>query len=587
MNKNPIGKYIRQNWWRYLIAIVSLGISIYLDMMGPRVTQRVVDEVIVGGQTQLLLKYLMGFIIIGLGRSVAQYTKMYLFDVASAKIACKIRGNLFHHMQKLTMGFFDRYSTGEILARAKDDVDKVWEALGFIGMLIIEGSIHTVCVLVCMFRLSAALSIVPLLVLPIIGIIGFRLERQLGKVYDKISEQNVTLNRIAQENLSGVRAVKAFAREDYEIEKFREKNKDYYSLNIEQADIFIRYTPVITFLTKLLQISILLIGGYQVIQGSFTIGGLSAFMEYALMILWPMENIGWLMNGLSSALASNKKINLVLAEEAEIQTAAKPVSLDQINGEITFSNVSFSMHGAKILDDVSFHVPVGKTLGIMGMTGAGKTTIVNLLERFYDVDEGCILIDGEDIRKIPLEQLRKSISAVMQDVFLFSDSIEENVMLGNKNGFDLAVVKQAAETAKADEFIERMEDKYSTVVGERGVGLSGGQKQRISIARALAKKAPILVLDDSTSALDMETESSIQQELINEAGMSKIIIAHRISAVRNADEIIILSKGRIAERGTHEELMEKQGLYYSTYEAQYGDYRNAIKALGGEGMLWQ
>lgn len=587
MKKNPIFNYALQNWWRYLIAILCMGISIFLDMMGPGVTRRVVDEVIVGGQTQHLLKYLAGFLVIGLGRSVTQYAKMYLFDVASVKIACKIRGNLFRHMQRLSMGFFDRYNTGEILARAKDDVDRVWEAVGFIGLLIIEGVVHTVCVMICMFQLNAVLAVVPLLILPAIGFIGYRLERQLGRVYDKISEQNVTLNTIAQENLSGVRAVKAFAREDYEIEKFRQNNKDYYRLNIEQSDIFVRYSPIITFLTKMMQISILMIGGYQVISGGFTIGGLSAFMEYALMILWPMENIGWLMNGLSSALASNKKINKVLAEESEIRSPEKPVTPKCIKGEIRFSHVSFSINQTRVLEDISFCVPPGGTLGIMGMTGAGKTTIVNLLERFYDAEGGCIQIDGTDIREIPLEIVRKHISVVMQDVFLFSDSIEHNVMLGNKSFPDSGMVESAARTARADEFIGRMQDKYDTVVGERGVGLSGGQKQRISIARALAKRAPVLILDDSTSALDMETESAIQQELLRESGMSKIIIAHRVSAVRNADEIIILNQGKIAERGSHDELMKIRGLYYSTYEAQYGDYHNAVEVLKEEGSLWQ
>jgi ATP-binding cassette subfamily B protein len=247
-----------------------------------------------------------------------------------------------------------------------------------------------------------------------------------------------------------------------------------------------------------------------------------------------------------------------------------------MQGNLEFQNVTFSMHGARILDDISFTLDKGKTLGIMGMTGSGKSTIVNLIERFYDVDEGKILIDGIDVRDLPMDSVRKTSSVVMQDIFLFSDSIEENVRLGSRKIMNTDTVKEAAREADASEFIERMEDQYNTVVGERGVGLSGGQKQRLSIARALAKPSPVLIFDDSTSALDMETEFQIQQELSAQEGRSKIIIAHRISAVKNADEILVLDHGKIAERGTHEQLMQLEGFYYSTYEAQYGDYHKAI-----------
>ena len=247
-----------------------------------------------------------------------------------------------------------------------------------------------------------------------------------------------------------------------------------------------------------------------------------------------------------------------------------------------FENVSFEINGAKVLQDVSFNLPKGKTLGVMGITGSGKSTIVNLIGRFYDVTDGSITLDGVDIRQLPLEQVRNNASVVTQDVFLFSDTIKENVRLGARKSMEDERVKNALDLSHASEFVNKLDEGFDTVIGERGVGLSGGQKQRISIARALAKKSNILILDDSTSALDMETEYEIQKELSEHKDMSKIIIAHRISSVRNADEIIILDGGKIAERGTHEELLAAKGLYYSTYEAQYGDYRKALGVLGEE-----
>lgn len=593
MNKNPIGRYLKDSWYLYLIALVSMGISIGLDMCAPFVTKHIIDDVIVDGRTELLMKYLLAFLGIGAGRAIFQYVKEYLFDITSLGIGCKMRKNLFSHVQKLSMGYFDKNNTGELLARMKDDVDRVMDSLGFVGMLIIEGIVHVVCILVCMVRLSPHLTLIPVVILPVIGYVAVKLERQLSAVYDKISEQNVQLNTVAQENLSGVRTVKSFAREDYEIEKFTRHNKRYYDLNMEQAKVLIKYDPNISFLTKAMLVLILLFGGLMVIAGGFSIGSLGAFMEYANNIIWPIENMGWLSNSLASAVASNRKINRILEETPKIcdpeqsRTAGQPKRAEQIKGELEFKNVSFSLHGGRILEDVSFHLKPGKTLGIMGMTGSGKTTIVNLIERFYDADQGAVLLDGSDVRNLPLETVRKASSVVMQDVFLFSDTIEENVKLGSRREMNAQTVREAARAAGASEFIERMSGQYETVVGERGVGLSGGQKQRLSIARALAKDAPILILDDSTSALDMETEYQIQQELAAQEGRTKIIIAHRISAVKNADEIIILDHGRIVERGTHKKLMEQKGFYYSTYEAQYGDYRKALEVMGKEELICQ
>ena len=348
---------------------------------------------------------------------------------------------------------------------------------------------------------------------------------------------------------------------------------------MQQSKLFVKYHPYISLITRILPLSVLFIGGFLVNQKEMTLGDLSAFIDYSMNIVWPMEMLGWLTNSFSAALASNRRIKKVYAQKPSITEPENPVILPKVKGKITFSNVSFhkaDLH--EILHDISFTVEPGKTIGIMGATGAGKSSLIYLLQRLYDTTDGAIYLDDVNIKDLSLKQLRSSISLVMQDVFLFSDTILENVKLGQKKKLTLSSVMEAADRAQAKSFIEKMDKKYDTVIGERGIGLSGGQKQRITIARALAKKAPVLVLDDSTSALDMETEQFIHETLRTLPDTTKIIIGHRISAVCHADEIIILDNGRIAERGDHKSLLAQKGLYYRTYVAQYGTPKEEITA---------
>ncbi len=566
-----ISSYIWKYRLPYLIAIVSLLIAVTLDMMAPRLTARVVDDVIVGGNIGELKYLLLGFLGIGLGRCIFQYVKEYTFDKNGARISGNMRRDLFRHVQGLSADFFDRTNTGELMARVKEDIDRIWDAMGYVSMLLIEVAYHTGIILVCMYMLNWKLALIPTAAMLLCGSFAVIMERRLGRVYEEISEENASLNTVAEENLAGVRTVKAFAREKFEIGKFLSHNKRYYDLNMEQSKVFVRYYPCFTVVTKVLPLLTILVGGKFVIDGEMTLGQMTAFVEYSTNIVWPMEMLGWLTNSFSAAVASNKKIRKIYQEKPSIVEVTDPVKLDQVKGKVCFDHVSF--HKAdqyEILKDISFQVEAGKTLGIMGATGAGKTSIVQLLQRMYDATDGAVYLDDVNIKELSLEQLRTSVSYVMQDVFLFSDTINDNIKLGKKEYIDFKTVRRASTQAQASGFIERMEQRYDTVIGERGVGLSGGQKQRISIARALAKRDPILVLDDSTSALDMETEHLIQQTLKTLEDTTKIIIAHRISAVRNADEIIVLDNGAIAERGTHEELLAKRGLYYETYESQYG-----------------
>lgn len=568
-----LSSYIWEHKYAYLFAIVSMIISVSLDMLSPQLTRHIVDDVIVGGHTEKLIYLLLGILCVGIGRCIFQYTKEYTFDVVGATIVGDMRKRLFHHIQSLSADFFDRTGTGELMSRIKDDIDKIWDGLTFVGMLMIEVVLHTSIVLFCMYSLNWKLALVPTLCMILAAFTAIFMERRLGAVYDAISEENAVLNTVAEENLAGVRTVKAFAREKHEIAKFLSHNKRYYELNMEQSRVFVKYYPYINLITKLLPIIVLLLGGTLFMKNEISLGTLTAFIEYSMNIVWPMEMLGWLTNSLSSAIASNKKLKAIYAEKPTITEPENPVILEQVQGKIEFSHVSFhKADNHEILHDITFTVDCGKTIGIMGATGAGKSSIIHLLQRLYDVSEGAIYLDDVNIKDLSLKQLRSCISPVMQDVFLFSDTISENVKLGKKELLSLEAVKNAAKDAQAKGFIERMEQQYDTVIGERGVGLSGGQKQRITIARALAKKDPILVLDDSTSALDMETEQSIHETLRHLPDTTKIIIGHRISAVCHADEIIILENGSIAERGTHRSLLQKKGLYYQTYIAQYGEF---------------
>lgn len=574
-----VSTYIWEHKFAYLLAFLSLVISVALDMLSPQLTRRIVDDVILGGKTEILTPLLAGILLVGLGRCVFQYIKEFTCDTAGSKISADLRRDLFRHIQSLSAEFFDRTGTGELMSRVKDDVDRIWDGLTYVGMLITEVVVHTSIVLFCMYSLNWRLAILPTACMAIAAGIAIFMEKKLDEVYEAISEENAALNTVAEENLAGVRTVKAFAREKHEITKFFSHNKRYYDLNMKQSRLFVKYHPYLSLITKLLPLAVLLFGGFLVKDEKMTLGSLSAFIQYSTNIVWPMEMLGWLTNSLSSAVASNRRIKKLYQEKPAILEAEKPQKLPRVQGKVTFSHVSF--HKAdqhEILHDISFTVEPGKTVGIMGATGAGKSSLIYLLQRLYDATEGSISLDGVNVKELTLHQLRSSISVVMQDVFLFSDTILENVKLGQKSRISPEAVREAAARAQAKAFIEKMDQQYDTVIGERGVGLSGGQKQRLTIARALAKKMPVLVLDDSTSALDMETEQSIHETLKNLPDTTKIIIGHRISAVCHADEILILENGRIAERGTHESLLSQKGLYYQTYLSQYGAPKEDISA---------
>ncbi|WP_268776023.1 ABC transporter ATP-binding protein [Marinitoga hydrogenitolerans] len=396
----------------------------------------------------------------------------------------------------------------------------------------------------------------------------------MGKAFDKISDQAAVINTTAQENISGVRLVKAFAREKYEILKFLKLNDENYNLNIMKSKIWGKYFPTIEFLGNAALILVVTVGGMFVINEKISLGTLVAFNGYMWMIVWPMRLIGWLSNILSQANASAKKIEKIFNE---IEEDFKGIELDRIHGSIEFKNVSFKYENEYVLKNINFKIDEGKTLAIMGPTGSGKSTLISLISRFYPIDEGEILIDGINVNDISLNSLRKNISIIFQDTFLFSESVKENIKYGKGNATDKEIINVCKE-AQAHDFIMKLPEKYDTLIGERGLGLSGGQKQRLTIARGLLKNAPIIIFDDATSALDMDTEYELLESIYSkEKQNTKIIIAHRISAVKNADEIIFLENGEIVERGNHYELLEQKGKYFEIFKEQFKDFEDLIR----------
>lgn len=580
MNKLNLARYFKKYAFVYIIAFVAMTASTFLDQLAPLFVQHIVDDVLLAHNIEPLKLLLIGILSVGVGRCIFQYTKEFLCDFAGSKIASEVRINLFQKIQSLSANFFDGINSGELMSRVKDDVDRIWDVAAYMGILMAEVIIRTITTIFFLFRINWQLALIPCAGMVAAAFIALKMEKKLDVLFGDLAQKNSELNNTAAENLAGVRTVKAFAREGFEINKFHKHNQKYYELNIDLSRVFVKYNPMIQIITRMLSVISLLLGGLIVIHGNPLMGGeklsmgeLIAFIQYVGGMIWPIEMLGWLTNGFASAKASIKRLNKIYSEMPDILDESKIeedlLSPFDVSGAVKFNNVTYKAGENKILEDVSFEIQAGQTLGIMGATGSGKTTIINLLKRMYDVSEGSIELDGVDIRQFPLATLRKSVACVMQDIFLFSDTIDGNIRLGERETMTTPTVRLALEKSHSAEFVDKMKDKEHTVIGERGVGLSGGQKQRITIARALARKTPILVLDDSTSALDTETEQEIQGVLAELSGMTKIIIAHRISAVRKADKIIVLDGGKVCEEGTHEELLAKGGLYKETYDSQY------------------
>ena len=562
--------YISKRMVFLIVPIVAMIIVLGIDSFFPYLQKIFVDDILLGSDKSKLGLFFGVFLGLSLLRGILGYIKEFLFDKFSLNVSKEIRMDLFKKIQSFEFSFFDSTNTGELMSRIGEDVDIVWETISYGLRLLIEGIILFIISVTIMMSMSPSLTIICLVILLPVGGLAILVNKKFHRNYSKISDKVADINLMAQQDIAGIRLVKAFAREKYETEKFLKVNKDYYDLNITQARILSNFLPVIDLLTNLTPVAMIIYGGYLVIKGNITMGTLLAFSSYILNLSFCVKNIGGLVNMMSQNRASMDKIFNILKRKPQITSMENSYNPDKVKGEIEFKNVSFRYNEEEVLKKINLKIPAGSTVAIMGETGCGKSSILSLIGRHYDVSSGEVLIDGVNVKKWNLDSLRENMAVVFQDTFLFSDSIKDNIDFGGNKSEDEII--EAAKDSCAYDFIKEMPEGFETEVGERGLGLSGGQKQRLAIARALVRKTPILILDDATSALDMETEFNVLKNLSKKQDKATtFIIAHRISGVKDADIILFMKDGEVVEMGDHESLLKKKGYYYSVYCHQFQD----------------
>lgn len=562
--------YISKRMVFLIVPIVAMIIVLGIDSFFPYLQKIFVDDILLGSDKSKLGLFFGVFLGLSLLRGILGYIKEFLFDKFSLNVSKEIRMDLFKKIQSFEFSFFDSTNTGELMSRIGEDVDIVWETISYGLRLLIEGIILFIISVTIIMSMSPSLTIICLVILLPVGVLAILVNKKFHRNYSKISDKVADINLMAQQDIAGIRLVKAFAREKYETEKFLKVNKDYYDLNITQAKILSNFLPVIDLLTNLTPVAMIIYGGYLVIKGNITMGTLLAFSSYILNLSFCVKNIGALVNMMSQNRASMDKIFNILKRKPQITSMENSYNPDKVKGEIEFKNVSFRYNEEEVLKKINLKIPAGSTVAIMGETGCGKSSILSLIGRHYDVSSGEVLIDGVNVKKWDLDKLRENMAVVFQDTFLFSDSIKDNIDFGGNKSEDEII--EAAKDSCAYDFIKEMPEGFETEVGERGLGLSGGQKQRLAIARALVRKTPILILDDATSALDMETEFNVLKNLSKKQDKATtFIIAHRISGVKDADIILFMKDGEIVEMGDHESLLKKKGYYYSVYCHQFQD----------------
>lgn len=562
---------------RIAVAMLLQLAVIASRMIAPLIQKSIVNDVIPNpDELSRLTPLCAGLLALVVARALCTYRRGIILERVSQNVVFDLRTGLYRHMQELPYQFYDKHRIGEITSRMTGDIEGIRNLIAGGLVSIFDNLLNFVGALIFLSFLSWELLLALIIFAPILAVTAWKFRAKIHPVFREIREQNAVLNTRTTENLSGMRVVKAFAREPHEMDRFVEDNRELLRLNLKSVWIWSDFVPLMELLSGLCTPVMLVVGAALILNNRMDIGTLVAVNGYVWLITNPMRQLANLVNMVTNAVTSAEKLFYYVDFGAAIKEKPDAKQPERYEGRVEFDHVNFAYGDTEVLHDITFTAEPGQTVAVMGATGSGKSTLTMLMSRFYDVSGGSVKVDGLDVRDQKLQELRRHIGFVPQETFLFSDSLAENIRFGRPDA-EFERIEEAADVAQATEFVDAMPDGYETIVGERGMGLSGGQKQRTAIARAVLTDPTILVMDDSTSAVDMETEYVIQQKLKKVlAGRTTFIIAHRISSVKNADQILVMDNGRIAERGTHRELLEKHGIYWQMVQDQYRDLDSVI-----------
>ncbi len=559
----------RYHKWHIMALIISAVTSLML-LINPYLTKLLMDDVITAQNPEPLVPLLLTMLIVKLVREGLRYLMVITLEHTSQNVLMNLRTRLFTRLQYQDQRFFDLHRSGDLMTRLSSDTDWCRHFLSYIDYMAIDSIVMFIGSSIYLFTVNWKLALAMVCVTPLLMLITKVYSKGARRMFVDMRDKMSDMNANAQENIAANRVVKAFAREDYEKERFDQRSCAFLNANLDINKRWLSFYPFIEILANAMTLLTVFFGGYLMITDGMTAGDLTIFTSLAWTLSVPMRQLGNLLNDWQRFITCSNKVMEIEISKPQIVDSSCAADHERVEGAIAFDHVSFSYGKQNVLTDITFSARPGQTIAVMGPTGSGKTTLIQLLARCYDVTSGSISVDGCDIRRWKLQQLRDGIGTATQDVFLFSDTVEGNIAFGDQSLTE-DEVHDFARRADAEEFIHTLSEGYDTIIGERGVGLSGGQKQRIALARALAVKPGILVMDDTTSAVDMETEKYIQSQLRElPYACTKIIIAQRISSVKDADLILILKDGIITERGTHEELLRQKGYYYETYCLQNG-----------------
>ena len=565
-----VWSYVRKYRFGMAAGLFLSVIVAAMNMVNPLVTGRIVDKVIKGGQHELLFKLIFIMIGVVIGKSIFRYSYQVIFEHCSQNVILKMREDLYAHIQSLDFSWYDNAPTGNVMTLLTSDLDKVRHFVAWVLYQILENSLIYIFSIITLASINWKLTLAFMVIAPPVMVLVRKFKVQIRPAHMRVRDQFAVLNTRVGENIEGNRVVKAFVREGYETQRFEKENEAFRDVSIANADMRVRYMPWIDALCQVLPVILILFGGYLVINNEMTIGQLVTFNGLMWAFIQPINMFGTLVDNTQNFGASADRLFELCKAETKIKSGKEQADGVKIEGRVEFRNVCFAYNETPVIKDMSFVIEPGTTVGILGPTGSGKSTIANLICRYYDTTSGQVLIDGKDVREYNLQELRRNVGITMQEAFLFSDTVEGNIAFA-KTEASFEEVESAAELARVKEFIGDLTEGYDTIVGERGVGLSGGQKQRIALARLFLADPKVMILDDTTSAVDNDTEYKIRQSIKSRSkGHTAFIISHRVSSFENCDVILVIQDGQIVDRGSHQELIGRPGYYHDVWLEQRG-----------------